>query len=216
MAYSKKVECKECNKLFASESRLKLHLNSHKVEPCVCEFCDESFSNRVDLSKHIRSLHKVSYSCKFCGHMLNNQRQYERHLKKSHEDEYPGMYTHKIRKYDFVCRYCQEPQATYKDLKVHTLKHKENEEMDFEADNLKELSQSGQNEENGKEDLDVKEEDGPDNKIDNKDFDELEEVGEDLISRFNGGGVDDIHNAKVDQQQNDDFDVENLSNADLR
>ena len=120
-----KVECKECNKLFASESRLKAHLNSHKMEICVCEFCDDSHTNRIDLAKHIRSVHKVTYSCKYCGHILNNQRQYERHLKKSHEDEYPGMYNHKIRKYDFVCRYCQEPQSSYKALKIHTQKHRQ-------------------------------------------------------------------------------------------
>ena len=87
--------------------------------------------------------------------------------------------------------------------------------INISLDNLSDLTELVVNGNNHLED--VKEENEvTDNNIDSKDFEHLDEVAGDLISKLNGAGAD-LNHVKVDDINHDEdaFDAENLSNTDI-
>jgi len=66
-----KIDCKICQKLFATKDGLKQHLRFvHKSEKKFsCEKCSKKFTTSYKLTWHIRDVHEKSgdFACEFCG-----------------------------------------------------------------------------------------------------------------------------------------------------
>lgn len=74
--------CIHCNKTFASDKRLRLHLQIHrKLKPFQCTICNSSFHMKKYLSTHMLKHGNRQFQCPVCKFMFKRQDLLQRHMK---------------------------------------------------------------------------------------------------------------------------------------
>lgn len=77
----KKV-CIHCNKIFASDKRLRLHLQIHKkIKTFQCNICNSSFHMKKYLSSHMLKHGNRQYKCSVCKYMFKRSDLLQRHMR---------------------------------------------------------------------------------------------------------------------------------------
>ena len=94
---SKKVhQCDTCQKIFASHTGLKYHLeNVHKPNEekqkyriFKCDQCDKSYKNKTSLDNHVKVKHEnVTLKCDICDIEMKNTSAYYNHLRENHPNK---------------------------------------------------------------------------------------------------------------------------------
>lgn len=90
--HATKFNCPDCDKVFYSKCRLKIHSICHKnksdlEELFVCPFesCDKSFKRRSYLTAHIRQKHgERQFKCEECGTALSTKQKLRQHVDRIH------------------------------------------------------------------------------------------------------------------------------------
>ena len=106
---SKPYKCKECDKRFAVEISISIHMKQCHGDHR-CTICKESFSAALDLKKHIRLTHKPNQQrkCTFCGESFRLVQELRRHIGTTHKT--------------ISCKFCDEKflKSTYEmEIKTH-------------------------------------------------------------------------------------------------
>lgn len=74
--------CIHCNKTFASDKRLRLHLQIHrKLKPFQCNICNSSFHMKKYLSTHMLKHGNRQFKCTVCKYTFKRQDLLQRHMK---------------------------------------------------------------------------------------------------------------------------------------
>ena len=109
-----KFECKECDKKFSVNSKLKRHINSvHlKIKDNICEYenCDYKFSENFHLKEHIERVHLniKNFKCKECDFTFYANGDLQQHIKQVH-----------LKIKDFQCEYCDFKCSSKGNLNQH-------------------------------------------------------------------------------------------------
>lgn len=112
----KKV-CIHCQKTFASDKRLRLHLQIHRnLKPFQCNICNKSFHMKKYLSSHMLKHGTKEFQCSVCKCMFNRSDILQRHMR-----------THSSYKM-FPCTYkdttgCKREFSRKDKLKLHLRSH---------------------------------------------------------------------------------------------
>lgn len=86
----KKIECKECSKMFAYQYELREHMFIHsggqEASKFKCKFCDKSFQRSTTLKNHERTTHLgiKRFKCEVCGKMFGTKFNMKVHVEKLH------------------------------------------------------------------------------------------------------------------------------------
>ena len=103
--------CKICNKVFANQNYIKLHIASvHEGQKNHnCEFCGKFYSNPQILKSHIRTIHDglKDFKCKYCNKFFGLRGNLLKHISSVHE----GL--------KHYCDTCGKSYARPDDLKKH-------------------------------------------------------------------------------------------------
>merc|ERR1719491_441747 len=84
----KKYPCEQCDKVFNSSNRLKLHIEGKhlNIKRFGCEACGYRTNDRCRLKDHINIMHeKKPMNCKFCDFMCYSKTIYGKHMRKFHK-----------------------------------------------------------------------------------------------------------------------------------
>lgn len=74
--------CIHCNKTFASDKRLRMHLQIHKkAKPYQCSICSSSFHMKKYLNSHILKHGESQFTCTDCKQKFKRQDVLQRHMK---------------------------------------------------------------------------------------------------------------------------------------
>ncbi|KAG6455801.1 hypothetical protein O3G_MSEX009386 [Manduca sexta] len=74
--------CIHCNKTFASEKRLRLHLQIHREsKPFVCNICGNGFNMKKYLTTHMLKHGTKNFQCLICKTKFGRQDMLQRHLR---------------------------------------------------------------------------------------------------------------------------------------
>lgn len=74
--------CIHCNKTFASDKRLRLHLQIHRtLKPFQCNICNSSFHMKKYLSTHMLKHGNRQFKCSVCKYTFKRQDLLQRHMK---------------------------------------------------------------------------------------------------------------------------------------
>ena len=80
--------CKECNKTFARNQNLKLHINvvHLKMKPFKCKKCNKTFSRKIYLQNHVNYVHfnVGPHQCEECNRTFSANFNLENHIKVVH------------------------------------------------------------------------------------------------------------------------------------
>lgn len=111
------IPCTACEKLFKTQSQLKLHISSvHNTSGLfMCEFCSKVLKSKYTLEIHIKSHTKPepSIQCNLCGHYIKNKRRFAVHMSR-HKEEENGPYP---------CEECKSEGVDKKFKKIHLLRN---------------------------------------------------------------------------------------------
>ncbi|XP_031763706.2 zinc finger protein 341-like [Galleria mellonella] len=112
-----KKTCIHCGKIFASDKRLRLHLQIHrKLKPFQCNVCNSSFHMKKYLSVHMLKHGDRQYTCSICRYMFKRPDLLQRHMK-----------LHQLRR-KFTCPFkdtlnCKKEFSRSDKLKTHMKLH---------------------------------------------------------------------------------------------
>ena len=81
-----KLKCKDCLKLFNSQTALRYHTKSiHEGVKYACNHCDHQATDKGHLAQHIQSKHEgVKYACNQFDYQATRQDNLSRHVKQKH------------------------------------------------------------------------------------------------------------------------------------
>ena len=88
----KKIECKECSKMFAYQYELREHMFIHQggqtTSKFKCQFCDKCFQRSTTLKNHERTTHLgiKRFKCEICGKMFGTKFNMKVHVEKLHSN----------------------------------------------------------------------------------------------------------------------------------
>ena len=88
----KKIECKECSKMFAYQYELREHMFIHtggqEASKFKCQFCDKSFQRSTTLKNHERTTHLGirRFKCDVCGKTFGTKFNMKVHVEKLHSN----------------------------------------------------------------------------------------------------------------------------------
>ena len=133
---NKSLNCKVCQKMFASKSDLTRHENSHE-NPYSCQICDKSFSREQFLKKHEVRVHFLKHDsvkkhyCQFCGKQFLSPSNLKKHegrcdTKLTNSDQIDiQKITKEISNESLTknCRYCEKAFTYKSDLIRHEKSH---------------------------------------------------------------------------------------------
>ncbi|XP_059049559.1 zinc finger protein 425-like [Achroia grisella] len=114
---SHKKTCIHCGNTFASDKRLRLHLQVHrKLKPFQCNICNSSFHMKKYLSVHMLKHGDRQYPCSICSHTFKRSDLLQRHMK-----------IHQLRR-TFTCPFrdtlnCKKEFSRSDKLKTHIKLH---------------------------------------------------------------------------------------------
>ncbi|XP_013188876.1 zinc finger protein 83-like isoform X1 [Amyelois transitella] len=79
---SHKKICLHCNKTFASDKRLRLHLQIHrKLKSFKCDLCNSSFLMKKYLTSHMLKHGDRQFTCSICNYTFKRQDLLQRHMR---------------------------------------------------------------------------------------------------------------------------------------
>lgn len=88
----KKIECKECSKMFAYQYELREHMFIHsggqEASRFKCQYCEKSFQRSTTLKNHERTTHLgiKRFKCDICGKMFGTKFNMKVHVEKLHSN----------------------------------------------------------------------------------------------------------------------------------
>jgi len=82
-----KLKCKDCLKLFNSQTALRYHTKSiHEGVKYACNHCDHQATDKGHLAQHIQSKHEgVKYACNLCDYQATQQSSLKTHIHSIHD-----------------------------------------------------------------------------------------------------------------------------------
>lgn len=110
--------CIHCNKTFASDKRLRLHLQIHRdLKPYQCNICQTSFHMRKYLNSHMLKHGDKQHKCPVCSVMFNRIDILKRHMRKHNSSKWlPCPYKDMLN--------CMKQFSRRDKLKLHLNSHK--------------------------------------------------------------------------------------------
>ncbi|XP_073950951.1 uncharacterized protein [Choristoneura fumiferana] len=121
-------QCKYCDKRFAEQSTLKVHLITHSLSnarPFDCSLCERRFSQKAALRKHERAMHapeRPVLCCKQCDSTFLYKISLNKHILRHHSST--------------RCNLCDSEFSGIKALERHLKTHKQNKAFSYEAEYL--------------------------------------------------------------------------------
>ncbi|XP_073950798.1 uncharacterized protein isoform X2 [Choristoneura fumiferana] len=121
-------QCKYCDKRFAEQSTLKVHLITHSLSnarPFDCSLCERRFSQKAALRKHERAMHapeRPVLSCKQCDSTFLYKISLNKHILRHHSST--------------RCNLCDSEFSGIKALERHLKTHKQSKTFTYEAEYL--------------------------------------------------------------------------------
>ena len=80
-----KTDCEECEKTFATEKRIRIHLAIHDAPSIKCPQCEKTFKTRNNAIQHLQGCHyPPKYECLSCTLRFQFKSVARIHLKKEH------------------------------------------------------------------------------------------------------------------------------------
>ena len=106
------LECKICNKIFSSKSKMQVHVKNHNGDlEFSCHFCDKRFASNYGLKKHLMT-HEKTFECKYCNKMFSRKDNLDKHMKTNHESVANVIV-------DYICSFCQKTFTSSEELMKH-------------------------------------------------------------------------------------------------
>lgn len=87
----KDFPCPVCGKIYKTENRLHLHMQSHEpqpnVFPFVCMYCEKRFKTQAILNTHVKTHFPEQIACDFCNKHMSSKSALKRHIMSIHSNE---------------------------------------------------------------------------------------------------------------------------------
>lgn len=113
--------CKVCGKDFTYQRDLDVHMFKHTTKrPFKCSTCPKTFKSDRHLRMHIRAYHESDENvpCPYCNKVLRRQNTVRSHLERMHPEKLPGY-----KKCDYECFTCHKTFISWLSLQQHTRMH---------------------------------------------------------------------------------------------